>query len=284
MPSLEVAHKEFLQAIMSYGIMPGKTVKAVINDIMRRHGIQSDFASYMTSVVAAINSTLEPYDMQIKKCLCEVNATNFYALVNQTEHPINKLSPYYTPAQLELFKKVVEEVVTSETGTVSSLQVLNFEFGDAVKFSRKEREETLTKMTEDNWLLDHDGEISLSARSIIELEIYIKEVHKEDAVVCPACNVLIIRGQRCAKANCTVRVHKHCAKKIFKTGTQRKCPNCKTPWNVAEEEASQTQNGSSTQNDTLTNGSVTLTNAPDDFAQQPSTSSGRRGRSASGRS
>ena len=34
-------------------------------------------------------------------------------------------------AQLELFKKVVEEVVTSETGTVSSLQVLNFEFGDA---------------------------------------------------------------------------------------------------------------------------------------------------------
>ena len=63
-----------------------------------------------------------------------------------------------------------------------------------VKFSRKEREETVAKMVHDKWLLDLDGEISLSARSINELEIYIKEVHKDDAVICPACNVLIIRG------------------------------------------------------------------------------------------
>ena len=65
MPALEDAHKEFLQAIMSHGIMPGRMIKEVINDIMRRHGIQSDFASYMTAVVAAINSTLEQYDMQV---------------------------------------------------------------------------------------------------------------------------------------------------------------------------------------------------------------------------
>lgn len=280
MPALEDAHKEFLQAIMSHGIMPGRMIKEVINDIMRRHGIQSDFASYMTAVVAAINSTLEQYDMQIKKCICEVAGTNYYALVNQTEHPLNKLSPYYTPAQLELYKKVVEEVVTSETGTVSSLQVLNFEFGDQVKFSRKEREETVAKMVHDKWLLDLDGEISLSARSINELEIYIKEVHKDDAVICPACNVLIIRGQRCAKDDCTVRVHKHCAKKIFKAGTQRKCPTCKTPWNVsAEDEASATQN-SSTQNVSSTQNA----SADSMQQQQPSTSSGRRGRSTSGRS
>merc|ERR1712168_1026065 len=232
----------------------------------------------MTSVVAAINSTLEPYDMQIKKCLCEVNATNFYALVNQTEHPINKLSPYYSPAQLELFKKVVEEVVTSETGTVSSLQVLNFEFGEAVKFSRKEREETVTKMVEDKWLFQESGEISLSARSINELEVYIREVHKDEAVICPACNVLIIRGQRCVKPTCHVRVHKRCAKKLFKTGTQRKCPKCKTPWNVtADEEASSTQNASATISaSTSANASATISaNADPSSAQQPTTSSGR---------
>ena len=65
MPALEMANKEFLQAIMSYGIMNARQVKEVINDIMRRHGIQSDFATYMTGVVAAINSALEPYDMQV---------------------------------------------------------------------------------------------------------------------------------------------------------------------------------------------------------------------------
>ncbi len=71
------------------------------------------------------------YSDQIRKCICEVTSTNYYALVNLTEHPLNKLSPHYSPAQLELFKKIVEEVMTSESGTVSSLQVLNFEFGDA---------------------------------------------------------------------------------------------------------------------------------------------------------
>merc|ERR1712105_170841 len=97
MPGLEVAHKEFLQAIMSFGIMNARTVKDVIHDIMRRHGIQSDFATFMTSVIAAINSSLEPYDMQIKKCICEVVGTNYYALVNQPAHPLNKLSPLYKP-------------------------------------------------------------------------------------------------------------------------------------------------------------------------------------------
>ena len=71
---------------------------------------------------------------QIKKCICEVVGTNYYALVNQTEHPLNKLSPHYTPVQLELFKRIVEEVVTSESGTVTSIQVLNFEFDETGEF------------------------------------------------------------------------------------------------------------------------------------------------------
>ena len=72
-----------------------------------------------------------PQHIQIKKCICEVKGTNYYALVNQTEHPLNKLSPLYSPAQLELFKKIIEEVLLSDSGTVTSMQVLNFEFGEA---------------------------------------------------------------------------------------------------------------------------------------------------------
>jgi len=273
MPGLEVAHKEFLQAIMSFGIMNARTVKDVIHDIMRRHGIQSDFATFMTSVIAAINSSLEPYDMQIKKCICEVVGTNYYALVNQTEHPLNKLSPLYTPVQLELFKRIVEEVVTSESGTVTSIQVLNFEFDETVKFSRKEREETLTKMTDEMWLMQEAGVISLSARTINELEVYIKEVHKDDAIICPACNQLVIRGQHCARDSCPVRVHNHCAKKLFKTGTQRKCPTCKTAWNLPTPNTTNTQTMVADQ--ASTSADTTITNG---FA---STSTGRRGRSAS---
>jgi len=273
MRGLDIANKEFLQAIMSHGIMNARQVKDVINDIMRRHGAQSDFATYMTGVVAAINTALEPYDMQIKKCICEVKGTNFYALVNQTEHPLNKLSPLYSPAQLELFKKIIEEVLTSDSGTVTSMQVLNFEFGEAVKFSRREREETLTKMAHDQWLMQEDGEISLSARSIYELDVYIREVYKEDAIICPACNALVIRGQRCAKEDCPVRIHNHCAKKLFKAGAQRKCPTCKIAWKVPT-------NLSQTQEENPTPSQATNGADHEAASQRPSTSSGRRGRSA----
>ena len=50
-------------------------------------------------------------------------------------------------------------------------------------------------MTDEMWLMQEAGVISLSARTINELEVYIKEVHKDDAVICPACNALIIRGK-----------------------------------------------------------------------------------------
>ena len=45
------------------------------------------------------------------------------------------------------------------------------------------------------WLMQEAGVISLSARTINELEVYIKEVHKDDAIICPACNQLVIRGK-----------------------------------------------------------------------------------------
>ena len=51
-------------------------------------------------------------------------------------------------------------------------------------------------MTNDMWLVQEQGEISLSARSIYELDVYIREVYKEAAAICPACNALVIRGEK----------------------------------------------------------------------------------------
>ena len=56
-------------------------------------------------------------------------------------------------------------------------------------------------MAHDQWLMQEDGEISLSARSIYELDVYIREVYKEDAIICPACNALVIRGSFFARSS-----------------------------------------------------------------------------------
>lgn len=243
---LDIPYQEFLQAMMSHGIMNGRQVKETINGIIQRHQIDTDFASYISGVIGSINKNIEPYNIQIKKCICEVRGTNFYALVNLTEHPVNLLSPYFSPPQLELYKKVIEEVVRSENGTISSLTILNFDFPENVKFSRKEREEAIGKMVDDKWLVEEEGEVSLSARSIYEMEVYIKEVHKEDIRICPPCNSLIIRGQQCENEDCGVRIHNHCAKKFFKPGVQRKCPKCKADWQDASQSQSQAGSSSAT--------------------------------------
>ena len=95
MASLETAHKEFLQAIMSHGIMVGRVVKEVINDIMRRHGIQSDFATYMTNVIAAINKSLEPYNMQVPSSYLV-----FWGGIDVTQPPTLSLSLSLSTAAL----------------------------------------------------------------------------------------------------------------------------------------------------------------------------------------
>lgn len=79
------------------------------------------------------------------------------------------------------------------------------------------------------------GRLSLSSRTLLELQSWLKEQYPEYAIECSSCRDLVTRGSGCsATANCPGRVHHACEKRL--PGIRQhtaKCPECKQPWEPA---------------------------------------------------
>ena len=144
-------------------------------------------------------------------------------MVNTAINDIIKSGTDYTKNDLEIYKGIVEEIVHSETGTVSSIQLLNTE-------TTKELESLIRKLELDNWITEIEGGVSLSTRAILELQMYIKDTHPDAATNCNICNAICIKGQTCS--SCDVKIQFHCAKRFFQGQEESKCPgqNCSILW------------------------------------------------------
>ena len=77
------------------------------------------------------------------------------------------------------------------------------------------------------------GRYSLSARSLLELQAYLKTTYAEDLLECTICLELLTKGVGCPTNACKVWMHAHCHDKYKKRGS--KCPSCQADWAAAPE-------------------------------------------------
>ena len=74
---------------------------------------------------------------------------------------------------------------------------------------------------------------ALHSRTIIELSEYLMEIYGSQVIHnCKLCKEIVISGIVCE--SCTAKMHRHCAKRYFKTQTD--CMSCKKP--MTEEQLS----------------------------------------------
>uniref|UniRef100_A0A0B6ZQ70 Non-structural maintenance of chromosomes element 1 homolog n=2 Tax=Arion vulgaris TaxID=1028688 RepID=A0A0B6ZQ70_9EUPU len=78
--------------------------------------------------------------------------------------------------------------------------------------------------------LESDGKISLSVRSIVELDQYLKDMYQEVIKMCYICTKICLLGEICPK--CGIKIHKKCAQTLFDNRTEKKCPDrhCRALW------------------------------------------------------
>jgi len=79
------------------------------------------------------------------------------------------------------------------------------------------------------WLLKSPrGRYSLSVRTLMELNTYLKETYPDEYTECTICMESLTRGVACITTNCKTRLHQHCFKK-FRQRTPI-CPSCQKDW------------------------------------------------------
>lgn len=228
---LTKTHHVFLQTFMSHGLLVSQEVKKQFKVACEADGKNHEDVS-LVDCVQAINKSLAPLHLEIRKAVSEQNGAHSYGLVSTAETEVTKLASLYSDNEYEFIKKIIEAVVESDSGGISSMEALHLTEALNQKMSKKEAQDLLLRLEEDNWILQTaEGQIHLSTRCILDMSLYIQQQFPEAAVDCNLCNKLCIQGQLCDR--CDVKLHLPCSARLFNNpDVDPRCPGaaCGAPW------------------------------------------------------
>uniref|UniRef100_UPI00358E8A5D non-structural maintenance of chromosomes element 1 homolog isoform X2 n=1 Tax=Myxine glutinosa TaxID=7769 RepID=UPI00358E8A5D len=246
MANMTDAHRLFLQYLMVRPCVEAHECRKLQNECCNSFQEHNDLDS-LEKFVETINSNLIPLGfIEIRQGFSQ-EGNKVYALVNTAETEITLMASDYTESELEVFKTILEQVVVSSDGSVSSVRVLNR--SDKIKGKKIKKDEVqvlLQRMVQDGWLFDNNGDISLSTRCVLEMEPYICR-HYPHVDKCLLCKRIALQGKTCAECNC--KMHMYCAKTYMTPNRSTYCPQCKTPMTLrpgaSQESSSSASSGSS---------------------------------------
>lgn len=235
------SHRLFLQSFMSRGLLDAKEVKLLYKVVCDKFQEpipikEDDRKQQLPEFVRTINQNIRIFHMEIKKGVSEDEGVSYYCLVCTNESAITKLASDYTQSELEFFKKLVDQIVDGEgeIGSTSAINIVDILDKTMKKMTRQDAQMLLQKLETAKWIQmsKTTGKVSLSTRSLLELEQYILDVYGADGynLKCNMCNKLCIKGERCC--NCQTRLHFHCASRFFDHKDNPRCPDktCDSPW------------------------------------------------------
>ncbi|XP_053393735.1 non-structural maintenance of chromosomes element 1 homolog [Mercenaria mercenaria] len=222
-------HRMFLQSFMSKGILNANDVFKLLQSCCDKYEEPiDDKRQHLLRYVHSINDVIRVFGMEIRKVIDEIDGTSHYGLVNTTETSITLLATSYAENDLQYFKKLVEQIVLSDSGSIGSMAAVNIVDSLTKKMSKSDAEQLLSRLIRDKWIGKlENGCVYIGTRGLLELEQYILEMF-EVAMRCNMCKKLCVQGENCS--NCEVKLHNHCAYKFFKDRPVRKCPECQKPW------------------------------------------------------
>ncbi|KAH9946016.1 Nse1 non-SMC component of SMC5-6 complex-domain-containing protein [Epithele typhae] len=196
---------------------------------------RDDRASWDT-FVTSINDTLNLLDLEFAHLHDEGSGKELYAIVNRKGDEIAQMATEYSALEIAYFKAVVEQIMLApnESFCVSSLAALRET--NSLKTSsmtKSQAESTLGSFVANGWLVkSRQGRYSLSTRTVMELQTYLRQTYEDQVVDCTICMELVTRGVACPTPQCKTRLHPHCLT-TYRRRTQA-CPTCKENWSSME--------------------------------------------------
>ncbi|EZF65018.1 hypothetical protein H104_02764 [Trichophyton rubrum CBS 289.86] len=263
------SHRAFLQAFMSRSTMTleeAKPVLAAIFTVSEGREIspgditQTDLNTY----IAAINTAISAFDLEIRSTAHQTQQSRVYALINTTSDPMMQLATTYSADEIAYVKRLLDAMFESnntsrcEAMVVSSIEAVRLartganlnrrqsegvpQSGTAQPLSMREAEGMLSRLVAEGWLEMSRGYYSLSPRALMELRGWLVETYNEEEdengdthrnnriKTCFACKEIITVGQRCSTRRCSGRLHQNCIRNFFRLQQAEVCPVCKTRW------------------------------------------------------
>ena len=223
-------HQLFLQSMMSRHYMSDRAFRRLHERVSQAYSDEFEVDESLEEFVEVINAQLRPMYMEIRTTRLEEDGARVWGLVNSLADESTKLATRYGAHEIAFFKQVLERIIHSEMGSIDNVQCLNLvrEVNDFLKaqeadaaaqsgektnddddgnnegvlsknvglirLSGPQVEALLKRLVKDGWLINSNGNITLGARSLLELKPTITASLGESASKCVICRELVIIG------------------------------------------------------------------------------------------
>lgn len=224
-------HRRFLQVLMNRRMISREDAFRLFCKIYQSEESDEEEATAspcrkdMEWAVSIINKVIKGLNMEIRCAQDEITTAKYYLLINTVDSHISKTFSKFSAAELEFFKTVLSEIVSSEDGCISSTACLNLNSSLSANLTKSDTEAILEKFCKYLWLYQKDGKVHLTILSIVELEPLLLSAYEDYVSICRLCKHIVIQGYRCD--NCLALLHLNCVH-LYTKGVDRvhSCPVC----------------------------------------------------------
>ncbi|KAG9102737.1 hypothetical protein FRC06_001269 [Ceratobasidium sp. 370] len=141
--------------------------------------------------VSETTAKLERFDLRLSNAKDECTGETIWAIINTKQDPATMLATEYNPTEIQYFKLVVEQIVLANNDAYSipamaALREVSQLQGKGI--TKSEAEHLLSSFVAKGWLLKSKrGRYSLSSRSLLELQTYLRETYPDEYNECTYC-------------------------------------------------------------------------------------------------
>ncbi|ORZ40213.1 hypothetical protein BCR44DRAFT_124365 [Catenaria anguillulae PL171] len=200
-----------------------------------------DFPGFLTN----INQALDQLNLSIRQEKHHSRDISYCLLINEEADELSKLATTLTPPQIGVFRTLVNKILDSPQGQLTSMDVLNTV--PSTLMTKAVFEKTvLHKLVAEGWLEETTrGNYTVGIRTLVELKKFIEEGHP-DLDRCLHCeNVAIIKIE-CQTPDCNATYHRRCLEeRKNRAGARLPCGKCQQPIMIPADVYSSTTGSSS---------------------------------------
>lgn len=142
---LSEAQQYFLQLMLQKSVIDQVNFKGVFCMVLDRFYInysEDRLRETYVKFLREINDVIRHFNIEIKTGVCEITGLSYFCLIRQTDTSnITKFSKLYSSVELRVFRKVLELVIESETGSVD----INFILTEVSEYFENLAQEVITQ-------------------------------------------------------------------------------------------------------------------------------------------
>ncbi|KZT60417.1 hypothetical protein CALCODRAFT_532623 [Calocera cornea HHB12733] len=230
-------HRLFLQSLISRRFLSIKLAEKLYDRaceiVAAAEGTEPSRQPF-EAALGQVGDALGPIGLEIRKLQDEGTKVIMMAIVNTKGDAIAQVATEFSPNEIAYFKLIVEVIMLapSESFSVSSIAAIKESTNLPSKMTKTEAESTLNAFVSRGWLIKSQrGRYSLSTRSLMELQTYLKTEFVDEVLECSLCMEIVTKGIACPSARCKTRMHKHCYE-TYRAQGHKVCPSdCGASWN-----------------------------------------------------